>query len=74
MKLTEAVECRIPVESIFGSSLAKNLGFDIGDLIQCINGRRITSRMDVYEILDGKNISEFSVLRKTELVKVSIQI
>lgn len=74
MQLKIAVECRIPVESIFGSSMAKNLGFEIGDEIQSINGRYITSRMDVYKILDEKNISEFSVLRKTELIKVNVRI
>lgn len=75
MKLTEdSEECHVPVETIFGSSLAKNLNFEIGDLIHSINGIRIKSRMDVYEILEAKNISEISILRDSQLIRVNVNI
>lgn len=75
MQLTEKpLKCNVPVESIFGSSLAINLNFEIGDLIQSINGSPITSRLDVYEILDASNVSEISVLRNNKLISVNVRI
>jgi len=75
MKLTEESEtCYVPVETIFGTSLAKNLNFEIGDLIHSINGIRIKSRMDVYEILETRKISEISILRNSQLISVNVKI
>lgn len=75
MQFTEKpFECHVPVESIFGSSLAKNMNFEIGDLIHSINGRRIMSRQDVYEILDTSNVSEISVMRNSKLISVNVRI